>query len=284
MASCPRVSVVMPVLNPHPKYFPEAVGSILSQTLEEIELIIVEDPSPRSAAEMLAAFSDARIRYYPNPERSSLVQQRNDAIAQARAQFVACMDADDVSEPTRLQTQYDELTRDVSLGVLGSQLTIIDHHGEPRGYRRYPTGNEAILSSLPRFNPIAQPSVMARKAVIVEAGGYQYSKYPANEDYELWCRLAQRGIRFANHREPLVRYRIHPEGLKSSKLRGIIRGTLEVKRMYWEDTMDLRGRVRMLMERVLLLLPPGSVLRLFAWTHFRSRHPRGRAAGSPSVP
>src|SRR5438552_11765258 len=84
----PLVSVVMPVLNPHPVYFPDAVRSILSQTLKEVELIVVEDPGSCCAEGMLARLTDPRIRYYRNARRTSLVDQRNLGLTEARAEFV----------------------------------------------------------------------------------------------------------------------------------------------------------------------------------------------------
>jgi hypothetical protein len=152
------------------------------------------------------------------------------------------------------------------VSVLGSQITIIDQNGRKRGRRRYPLTHEAILRALPRFNPLAHPSVMYRRGPVLDAGGYTY---PVNEDYELWSRLAWRGVRFANHPESLLEYRIHPSALKATRLREILRGTLEIKRLYWQDRMDTLGRARMLLERLMLWLPPKAVAGLFAATHFR---------------
>ena len=275
----PLVSVVMPVLNPHPVYFVEAVRSVLEQTLEELELVIVEDPSPRSAESLLAAFSDPRIRFERNPERTSLVDQRNLALRRAESDLVACLDADDVCEPERLQKQFDRLQSDERTTVLGGQLSIIDDTGRHVGSRHYPREHEAIVAAMRRYNPIAQPAVMFRKKAILDSGGYRYAKYLGLEDYELWCRLAQRGAQFANHPDSLVRYRVHPEGLKSAKLRGMILGTLDVKRQYWQDQMDWTSRMRMNVERILLWLPPALVLRLFMVTHYeRPLRPRSGPA------
>src|SRR5947207_11341680 len=112
----PSVSVLMPVLNPHPVYFREAVQSILAQERADLELVIVEDPGERSAAELLPA--DPRIRHVRNPERTSLVDQRNRALAEARADFVAMLDADDIAEPARLATQLAFLRDHPEVGVV----------------------------------------------------------------------------------------------------------------------------------------------------------------------
>jgi glycosyltransferase involved in cell wall biosynthesis len=264
----------MPVLNPHPVYFPQAVQSVLSQTHRDLELIIVEDPSERSAQGLLAPFHDSRIRHLTNPTRTSLVKQLNRGLNEARGELVARLDADDIAEPERLAKQVAFLNAHPDVTVLGSQMTIIDIAGNVLGYRHYPRSHEAIFRSLCRFNPMGHPTVMFRKAAILKAGGYQYDRYPATEDYELWSRLATIGHRLANLPEPLLRYRIHPEGMKTAKLRGILRGTLEIKRRYWGDHMDLRARARMWAERLLLWMPPWLVLRLFIATQYTRQQPQ----------
>jgi glycosyltransferase involved in cell wall biosynthesis len=263
----PLISVLLPVLNPHPEYFRQAVGSILSQTLSDLELLIVEDPSPRQAAPLLAEYSDSRIRHVSNAARTGLVQQLNQGLAEARGEVVARMDADDVAEPDRLLKQYELLRREQEVAVTGSQLRIIDGLGRHRGYRPYPLTHEAILAAMPRFNPLAHPSVMFRRDVVKNAGGYQYQLH--NEDYELWSRLAVSGRRFANHPEPLLRYRIHAGSVKATRLRMMIRGTLQVKDRYWREHMRLGDRLRLLGERCLLALPAGLVMEVFKRTAYR---------------
>lgn len=271
--SSPRVSVVMPVWGPHPRHFPAAVRGVLDQTVRDLELVIVEDPSERRAADLLTAFDDPRIRHVVNPRRTSLVEQRNRCLAEARAEWVALQDADDVSEPHRLERQLDYLAANPDVAVFGSQLRIIDDADRPCGFRAYPRDHDAIVRAMRRYNPVGQPSVVYRRDVVRGAGGYQYGKYPSVEDYDLWCRLARAGHRFANHAEPLVRYRVHPEGSKTAKLRGILRGTIDVKRTHWGREMDAGARARLWAERLMLALPPRLVLALFLRTQYSTRLP-----------
>jgi glycosyltransferase involved in cell wall biosynthesis len=267
----PTVTVIIPVLNPHPVYFPQAVESVLNQTLTDLELLVVEAPSQRSAADFLAKYADARVRHLRMEAPTTLVAQRNRGLAEARSDVVALMDADDVCEPDRLAVQVEYLQQHPETTVLGSEIQIIDEHGQSRGYREYPRDHEAIVATLPSYNPIAQPTVMLRKRRVLAAGGYLYTRFPATEDYELWCRLAVHGERFANLSRALLRYRIHPDGAKTSQLRGILRGTLEVKDMYWRGRMGLAPRLRRLAERALLVLPPKWVLWLFQRGYYRRR-------------
>ena len=275
----PSVSIVMPVLNPHPVYFRQAIRSILAQTLSDLELIVVEDPSSSSAGEQLAEFADARIRHLLNPARTSFAAQINRGLHEARSDLVARFDADDVCEPDRLTKQVGHLRAHPLIDVLGSALTIIGPDDRVLGYRRYPLDHEAIRRAMPRYCPVAHPAVVYRKDAVLKAGGYRVTRYQGTEDYDLWSRLLKDGLRFANYPEPLVRYRIHPQGMKTAKLREMLRGTLEVKRTYWLEAMDCGGRARMWLERLLVWMPSWLVLRLFAATQFTTKKP----AGPPSL-
>jgi glycosyltransferase involved in cell wall biosynthesis len=269
----------MAVLNPHPVYFPQAVRSILAQTLGQFELLIVEDPSPRRAEDTLAGFDDPRIRYYRNPERTGLIRQRNQGLALARSDVVAQFDADDIAEPSRLARQLDYLRAHPDVGVLGSQIAVIDERGAVRGYRRYPLTHEAVLEALPRVVPLAHPSVMFRKGPVLAAGGYQHVEFPHVDDYELWSRLALQGVRFANLPEVLLHYRVHPEMGKVTRLREVIRGVLRVKRLYWRDRMDWQARARMWGEQLLLGLPTWLTFRLLVRALYQDGPPDDEANG-----
>jgi glycosyltransferase involved in cell wall biosynthesis len=198
MHGSPLVSVIMAVLDPHSLYFREAVSSILGQTLQSFELIIVEDPSSFRGRDFLEGLHDPRIRYHCHPYRTSLVAQRNRGLALARGEFVAILDADDVADPTRLQRQVAYLRAHPQVGVVGSQIRVIDADGAPAGYRSFPADHDTILRSLQRTVAVCQGSAMFRAALLREVGGYQFSEQDTVEDYDLLCRLAVRGVRFAN--------------------------------------------------------------------------------------
>jgi glycosyltransferase involved in cell wall biosynthesis len=268
----------MPVLQPHPAYFRAAVQSVLRQTLPDFELIILEEPSEVSAAKLLEGLADPRIRHLLHGERTCLRDQLNRGLAGARAEVVARFDADDLCEPDRFEKQLAYLDAHADVAVLGSQLRMIDGKGDFLGYRAYPLEHAAIVRAMRRFNPLAHPSVIFRKAPVVDAGGYQQQVYV--EDYELWCRLARRGACFANHPEPLLNYRIHPWGMKAAQLRGMLRATLEVKSTYWREEMDAGSRFRLWAEQLLLWLPASFVFWLFLKLHMSAK----LQAASPASP
>ena len=264
----PLVSIVVPVFNPHPVYFRQAIDSVLSQTFGDFELIVVEDPSPSSGQAMLAGVTDPRLRYILNAERTSLPRQHNRGLAEARGQFICRFDADDICEPDRVERELAFLQAHPDVDVVASGLTIIDDKGAVIGTRRYPIDHAGIVRAMRRFNPIANSTVMFRREVYDKFGGWRDSVLPA-QDYEWYSRLAAGGARFANLASPLVRYRLHGGSIKSSKLRGTIQTTLEVKNMYWRQHMDLTSRAVMMLERGLLHLPESLVLWLFAAIRYR---------------
>ncbi|MCA8968176.1 MAG: glycosyltransferase [Planctomycetes bacterium] len=260
----------MPIWRADPLVLRVAIRSIVEQTLRDFELLILEDVSEIAARATVEEFDDERIRHLVHPEKSSMAAARNRGLALARGAFVAMHDGDDVSYASRLERQVDFLQANPDVDIVGSAIRVIDGNGRPAGMRGYPTTHEAILAALPRFNPIAHPSVMARKTSIVEAGGYDESATRVCEDYELWSRLAHRGGRFCNLSEALLDYRLHANASKRTRLRATLADTLAIKDRYWSDARSIGDRVRIAIERGLLRMPSGFVYWLFRKTHLQS--------------
>jgi len=266
----PVVSIVVPVFEPHPVYFRQAIESVLDQSFSDLELIIVEDPSDSSGRDLLDGLNDPRMRHIVNPERTSLSRQHNRGLSEARGAFICRFDADDICAPDRVERELEFLRANPDVDVVGSSLTIIDESSRVVGERRYPVDHASIVAALRRYNPMANSTVMFRREVYERFGGWRDSALPA-QDYEWYSRLAKNGARFANLPLPLVRYRLHPGSIKSSRLRGTIQTTLEVKTMYWKRDMDVVSRVNMAAERLLLWLPAPFVMRLFTAIRYGRR-------------
>ncbi len=256
-----KVSVLMAVRDASPVLFRKAVQSVLDQTLKEWELIIVEDPSPRCAGDVLKQFADLRIRYHRNAARTRLTAQRNLALSLATAPLVAFFDADDICTPSRLAKQSEYLAMHPDTGVVGSQVTLIDAHDETRGTYHFPLSHASIMARIIREIPVCQGSALYRKSLIEQIGAFRLTPQDTSEDYDLLSRLALHGVRFANLPEALLCYRFHDEQMKSARLHDLVRGVLHVKRTYWRDHMTLSGKMQMIAERALLWLP-----RYVAWT------------------
>lgn len=265
----PKVSVVMPVYRPDHRFLAEAIDSVLVQSMSEWELVIVEDPSEECGREVVASHSDPRIRYVLNESRTGLARQHNRAVAEARAPLIARFDADDVCEPDRLATQAAFLEANPAIGVVSSQLTIIDSEGRAIGTRDYPLRHEDIVRAMHRYNPISGSNAMFRRCVVDAVGGWREGIDRPAQDYEWYSRVASRGFRFATLPQRLVRYRRHDAQIKATRLRGTIVTTLEVKQLYWLRSMDLGERVSYAVEHVLLALPAPVVLWLLKSLRYR---------------
>ena len=272
----PLISVNLCVWKPAPRFFPQAVESILNQTFQDFELIIVEDPSEFDGRAMIRhLLDDPRIRYVKNETRTGLIAQRNQALELSRAKLVAVLDADDVAKSERLATQFAFLQENPETKVLGSWLEIINEEGQTIGLRKYPTTHGEIARVIRRYNPIAQPAVVFDKELALALGGYQGEPY--TEDYDLWCRIFNSGARFANLPGALVRYRLHEAASKTRHLRHILRSTIKIKRRSFSKGWNLGDYLRLMAEYGLLLIPPGLVYWLFRTMTFqKADHSRVR--------
>lgn len=268
----PAVSVLMSVWRPDPDHLRQALDSVLDQQFQDFELLVVEDPSEVHAAPLLAARADPRVRHVVNAERVPLAASRNQGLGLARGEFVAIADADDVCLPHRLAAQVAFLRAHPEVDLCGGQIEAIDDAGRSLGYRVYPCEPDRVTATLRRYNPIAHPTVMARRTALLAASGYDVGA-GSGEDYDLWSRLARAGRVLANLPDVLVRYRLHPGSTKATRLRATLDATLRVKQRYWREDMGLRDRLRMAGERVLQWLPPRLVTWLFVQRHLRDRPP-----------
>lgn len=208
-ARAPRVSVVMPVHNAAP-YVREAVDSMLGQTFGDFELIVVDDGSTDGSAEIVKAITDPRIRLIAQSNQG-IAAALNNGVAAARGEFIARMDADDVSMPERLAKQVAHLDAHPEVGLLGTWAEIVDADGKRIGAFEHPTSHARIRHDLLFDTPFAHPTMMIRRALFNSAGGYD-SDPAIFEDHDLWRRMITR-TKGANLPEHLLRYRRLPNSL-----------------------------------------------------------------------
>jgi glycosyltransferase involved in cell wall biosynthesis len=208
-----KVSVVMPVFNGMP-YLPEALGSILDQTLKEIEVIVLDDASTDGSSEYLDSVRDDRLRVIHSPKQRGLCSSQkgisallNLGIREARSPYVARMDCDDISLPERLEAQARFLDEHPDVVVCGCQAVTIDKVGKPIDTWEFPTSDTWLKCRLPFSVPFAHPTTMLRKSEVLAVGGYDANLERA-EDLDLWWKLALRG-KLANLSIQGLMYRVH---------------------------------------------------------------------------
>jgi len=209
MAGKTLISVIMSVHNGE-AYLKDAVESVLSQTYKDFEFIVVDDASTDSSLKILESYPSIKI--VRNEKNIGLTKSLNHALSIAQGDYIARMDADDISLPHRLQVQKDFLDSHPSIVCVGSSLTIIDTKGNVVGTKQATTDSDLLMFYMILKNQIAHPSVMFRKDIILAAGGYDESVRYA-QDYDLWSRLMNAGYTFSNINEPLIKYRIHGESI-----------------------------------------------------------------------
>jgi glycosyltransferase involved in cell wall biosynthesis len=205
--SVPLVSVVMPVHNPG-RFLDAAILSIRTQSLPDLELVLVDDGSTDGSDQVLRhhAAADSRLSIISLPH-GGVATALNCGLAAARADLVARMDADDEAKADRLERQVAALRARPEIAVLGSGMEAIDGEGRVTG-RFVPTADPAeIREGLLRANHMAHPTVMMRRHVVLAAGGYRPA-FTASEDYDLWLRLSEHHD-LSNLPELLLRYRCH---------------------------------------------------------------------------
>ena len=231
MTAAPRVSVVMPVRDGE-RFLPEAIDSVLGQSLKDLELLAVDDGSRDASPAILARYAaaDGRVRVLSCPSRG-LVDALNAGIADARSPYVARMDADDVSEPDRLARQIALMDAQPDLALVGSAATLVDERGRSVGRVAPPISHDAIVAQLRTHNALVHGTVVFRRAAWSAAGGYDASARLV-EDYDLWCRLLAHG-RLAGVAEPLYRLRLHTGSVSARALAKQLEAAYRVRRRHF---------------------------------------------------
>jgi glycosyltransferase involved in cell wall biosynthesis len=198
------VSVILPVYNAE-KYISEAIWSILNQTHKNFELIIIDDGSTDRSLEIIETIIDPRIILITRENRG-LIKTLNQAISLAKGDFIARMDADDISHPRRLELQLNFLLQHPDVGVIGSYVECVDENGVLLCIRKPPRLNYFLKGMCLFGVPFSHPSIMVNYKLIGEEYYYD-EKYVHAEDFELWVRLSK-NFKFGLVAECLLKYRI----------------------------------------------------------------------------
>ena len=221
----PRVSVVLSVQNGEAS-LDQAVQSILRQTFGDFELVAVDDGSTDRTPEILRSLGDPRLSVITQPS-AGLTVSLNRAIGVSRGELIARMDADDVALPERFARQVAYLDSHPEVGLLGTGAEEITPAGRVVGVVAPPAEDALIRRALIRRNPFVHSSIMARREVILRAGGYD-ERLAVAQDYDLWMRVAAL-TSLANLPESLVRRRLVPGQVSRARDSDRLRAEIGVK-------------------------------------------------------
>ena len=204
----PLVSVVLLVYNGQ-QYLKDAIDGVLSQSFTDFELIIINDGSTDASGEIARAYPDHRIRYFVHSNQGTTAT-RNRGIKLARGKYIAYLDHDDLCLKGRLQKQVDFLNSNPDVALVGTAAEIWVGDKRSDRYHRHPVDSYIINFEALFDNRFVNSSVMFRRSVVNNLGGYSTDKSrQPPEDYELWSRMI-RGHKMVNLPDVLTGYREVP--------------------------------------------------------------------------
>jgi glycosyltransferase involved in cell wall biosynthesis len=230
----PVVTVVMPAFN-SAQVIKDSLDSIQAQTFRDFEVIVVDDGSTDNTAQIVRNFckADARFTLIQQPN-SGISRARNAAIRQARGEWIAFLDSDDLWLPEKLSRQMELSVKDPHANLLFTNYYPWDGKNDLReGYspeKSLPQGD--VMEELIWRFVFLPSSVLVRRQLLLEAGLFDVELF-LSEDWDLWLRLGTLGLKVRGVREPLVRYRRWPEShTAKNKLKSIQANLVVLKKNF----------------------------------------------------
>jgi glycosyltransferase involved in cell wall biosynthesis len=226
----PLVSVIIPAYNAG-KYLGEAIDSILSQTYNNIEVIIINDASKDDTLKIAEDYKrkDKRIAVYNNKTNLGIGKNRALGIELAKGDYICWQDADDISLPNRVAKQAEYLDNHKDVGVVGGFIHFFGEKGDGV-VRKYEETDIPLRGKIFRYNPVAQPASMTRADVYNKVGTYN-SDYIVSEDLEMLFRIGTR-YHFANIQEIVLEYRQSNSSLTRLNLRRMEKSAISIRKRY----------------------------------------------------
>jgi glycosyltransferase involved in cell wall biosynthesis len=202
------ITVIIPVLNAMP-YLTEALASLEAQTFKDFEVCLWDNGSTDGSVEEARRWIPGRL---PGRVVTGCHLPLHECLAamveDARTEFIARMDGDDVCLPERFEKQVDFLNQNPNDAVIGSQCSLIDEHGNLMQNALYfPESFVGVLSRFMFGNAVLHPSVVFRRSAILDVGNYKLYEKPC-EDLDLWLRVTTR-YEIKSLPDNLIRYRLH---------------------------------------------------------------------------
>lgn len=232
------ISIILPAYNAA-DYISDAISSILAQTFKNFELIIINDGSTDKTEKKIKEFNDPRINYFSNGTNQGLIYVLNKGLALAKGEYIARMDADDLSEPDRLQIQYNFLENHRDIDIVGTNFSYIGKHSEAIHLPEY--NYEIAVELLERY-PFCHASAMFRQSVYKANRGSGNQLYDPIfkhvEDYELWTRMIK-NHKCHNLQLNLYKYRKHENNVSQQSFNEKQPTIQECRKRYLTSSLGL---------------------------------------------
>ncbi|MCF6171937.1 MAG: glycosyltransferase, partial [Bacteroidales bacterium] len=204
------LSIIMPACNAG-KHIAPAIQSVLDQTYENFELIIINDGSTDNSKAVIESFDDNRIKYFENEKNSGIVFSRNKGLKLAQGEYIGMLDADDIAHPEKFEKQITFLEQNHDFGMVGSWAKFIDGEGKRLpGAWKLKAKPEMIPSIMLFKNYFLQSAVLYRRECIEK---FSFKEgFDILEDYLIWLEIIRK-YKAWNLPEYLIDYRLHPGGV-----------------------------------------------------------------------
>ncbi len=211
----PILSIIIPTYNAE-KFISQAIQSILDQTYNNFELIIINDASTDNTKSIIETFDDSRIKYFENEKNEGIVFSRNKGLKLARGEYIGMLDADDIVYPEKFKLQIDFLEKNKDFGMVGSWARFIDENG------KYLTGSWKLKAS-PKMIPsimlfknyFLQSAVLYRRECI---GSFSFKEgFEIGEDYLIWYEILKKWKAW-NLQQYLLDYRVHEKSITQNNI------------------------------------------------------------------
>lgn len=257
-----ELSVLMPVYN-NASYLQEAVDSILSQTFQDFEFIIVDDGSTDGSSEILKDYSkkDKRIKLLRNNLNRGIVYSLNKGLSECTGKFIARMDSDDISLPFRFSKQLEIMRSDENIILLSAATTHIDEKGKEMGIIM----GDKPLKSILYANPIRHPTVVMRRDILLKHCKVYKETYKYAEDYYLWLEMSKLGKIYIMS-DVVLQYRTSSTATHSLHLRQMLISSIQLKIMamlYLSIRPTAMDLVKLFFECLACLLPRKNLFWLY---------------------
>ncbi len=236
--SAPKISVLVPVYNSE-KYLADTIRSVLSQTYQNFELILLNDASVDHSEQIALSFQDKRILYYKNEHNLGISATRNKLmeLADKNSKYIAVLDNDDICLPDRFAVQVDFLEKHPDISIVGSYFELFNSNenldfktkmlislGFIWCHPLYPTFDDAI-----KGNVLMHPTAMMRFADIKNNHLFYRQEFTPAEDYDLMVQALSKGLRLANIPKILLRYNYHGDNCSLTRKAQMDKADAKVK-------------------------------------------------------
>ena len=221
----PKISVIIPTYNGG-KFIKKAIESVLDQTLDDFEIIVVDDGSTDNTPYILQEYIRTNNIVYISQKNVGVAVARNNGINMSKGTYIAFLDDDDFwIDKDKLKKQIEFLENHPDYVMVGTAGIVVDEKGKRVTDYKVPEGDHSIRDSILMRNPFIQSSIVAKKDILNQAGLYSVKDYVNAEDYNLWLRVGLLG-KMENLKEPMTAYLTRNGNTSSNHKKEVLRSNI----------------------------------------------------------